>query len=549
MKNFNSRTILWLIFASSLMLLWSNYQATFAPKTPVQQTTQATNTAQTSGDNGVTTSSTATPGGALTLSGQPLVLENDVLQLNINTQGGVVQYAMLKKYFNPENPALNTVLFNSKAQNPDVISPKEMYASRSGLTDVGLDHTTQFTPETSAASLKDGQDEAQLVLTAQNNGVNLKKTYVLKRGSYLMDVHYEVENTSAQTIKPDVYLELIRDGSQIGDSQFYVTYTGPVVYNEDNKFKKVPFEDIAKGKQDYTAQAKTGWVGMLQHYFVSAWVVPENHDRTFYTRTLQAGQTPLDSVYGVGERMSLGEIAPGGKTQFNAQLYVGPQDQKVLAGIAEGLDLSVDYGWLTIIAKPLHWFLSFLHGFIPNWGWTIVALTILVKLAFFPLAASSYKSMAKMRKLAPKIKALQEQYGDDRMQLNQETMALYRAEKVNPAGGCLPIFVQMPVFIALFYVLQSSVEMRGAPWIGWIKDLSQPDPYYILPVIMVLTMLLQTWLNPKPADPTQEKMMWIMPFMFAFTFFFFPSGLVLYWVVSNIFSIVQQWIVTKKYGQ
>ena len=548
MKNFNSRTILWLIFASSLMLLWSNYQATFAPKTPVQQTTQATNAAQTSGDNGATTSSTATPGGALTLSGQPLVLENDVLQLNINTQGGVVQYAMLKKYFNAKNPALNTVLFNSKAQNPDVISPNEMYASRSGLTDVGLDHTTQFTPDTSAASLKDGQDETRLVLTAQNNGVNLKKTYVLKRGSYLMDVHYEVENTSAQTIKPDIYMELIRDGSQIGDSQFYVTYTGPVVYNESDKFTKVAFADIAKDKHDYTSKNKTGWIAMIQHYFVSAWVVPENRERVFYTDTVKEGKTPLDTIYRVGERMSLGEIAPGAKTQFNSQLYVGPQDQKVLAGIAEGLDLSVDYGVLRIIAQPLHWFLSFLHGFIPNWGWTIVALTILVKLAFFPLAASSYKSMAKMRKLAPKIKALQEQYGDDRMQLNQETMALYRAEKVNPAGGCLPIFVQMPVFIALFYVLQSSVEMRGAPWIGWIKDLSQPDPYYILPVIMVLTMLLQTWLNPKPADPTQEKMMWIMPFMFAFTFFFFPSGLVLYWVVSNIFSIVQQWVVTKKYG-
>ena len=552
MKNFNPRTMLWLIFASSLILLWSNYQASLAPKTAVQTTQNATTNTGTTPANAAPAagaSGTATPTGALSLSGQPLVLENDVLQLNINTQGGVVQYAMLKQFFNSKNYALNTVLFNSKSQNPDVISPNEMYAGRSGLTDVGLDHTTTFTADTPSVVLQEGQNEAKLVLSAQNNGVTLKKTYTLKRGSYLMDVNYEVENGSAQAIKPDVYMELVRDGSQIGDSQFYVTYTGPVVYNEDNKFKKVHFEDIAKGKQDYTTQAKTGWVGMLQHYFVSAWVVPETRERTFYTGVIQSGSTPLDSVYRVGERISLGEIAPGAKTSFNSQLYVGPQDQKVLAGIAEGLDLSVDYGWLTIIAKPLHWFLSFLHSFIPNWGWTIVALTILVKLAFFPLAAASYKSMAKMRKLAPKIKMLQEQYGDDKMKLNQETMALYRAEKVNPAGGCLPILVQMPVFIALFYVLQSSVEMRGAPWIGWIKDLSVPDPWYILPVLMVATMLLQTWLNPKPADPTQEKMMWIMPFMFAFTFFFFPAGLVLYWVVSNIFSIVQQWVVTKKYGQ
>ena len=551
MKNFNPRTMLWLIFASSLILLWSNYQASLAPKT-------AAPTAQSASQNGVNNGVNAAPAGAgtsaapsaaLTLSGQPLVLENDVLQLNINTQGGVVQYAMLKKFFNSNNHALNTVLFNSKTYDPNVIAPNEMYAGRSGLTGVGLDHTTMFTPNAQTASLQDGQNDVNLVLSAQNNGVTLKKTYTLKRGSYLMDVNYEIENGSAQAIKPDVYMELVRDGSQIGSSQFYTTYTGPVVYNEDNKFKKSPFADIAKDKQDYTAQAKTGWVGMLQHYFVSAWVVPESRERTFYTGVLQAGSTPLDSVYRVGERMSLGEIAPGAKTQFHSQLYVGPQDQKVLAGVAEGLDLSVDYGWLTIIAKPLHWFLSFLHSFIPNWGWTIVALTIIVKLCFFPLAAASYKSMAKMRKLAPKIKMLQEQYGDDKMKLNQETMALYRAEKVNPAGGCLPILVQMPVFIALFYVLQSSVEMRGAPWIGWIKDLSVPDPWYILPVLMVATMLLQTWLNPKPADPTQEKMMWIMPFMFAFTFFFFPAGLVLYWVVSNIFSIVQQWVVTKKYGQ
>ena len=542
MKNFNPRTILWMVFASSLILLWSNYQASVAPKT-------AAPTAQIATQNGANTAAapagnSTAPSASLTLSGQPLVLENDVLQLNVNTQGGVVQYAMLKKFFNSDNHALNTVLFNSKTYDPNVISPNEMYASRSGLSDVGLDHTTMFTPNVQSASLQEGQNDVSLVLTAQNNGVTLKKTYTLKRGSYLMDVNYEVDNGSAQAIKPDVYMELVRDGSQIGNSQFYTTYTGPVVYNEDNKFKKVSFDEIANDKHNYTDKGNSGWVGMLQHYFVSAWVVPESRERTFYTGVLQAGSSPSNSVYRVGERLSLGEIAPGAKAQFNSQLYVGPQDQKVLAGVAEGLDLSVDYGWLTIIAKPLHWFLSF----IPNWGWTIVALTIIVKLAFFPLAAASYKSMAKMRKLAPKIKALQEQYGDDRMKLNQETMALYKAEKVNPAGGCLPILVQMPVFIALFYVLQSSVEMRGAPWLGWIKDLSVPDPWYILPVIMVATMLLQTWLNPKPADPTQEKMMWIMPFMFAFTFFFFPAGLVLYWVVSNIFSIVQQWVVTKKYG-
>lgn len=551
MKNLNPRTVLWMVFASSLFLLWSNYQQHNMAVQPVAQQSANQTPNNANNTNGVPSSlpSNTPPPNVLSLTGVPVVLENDVLKLNINTQGGVVQFAMLKQFFNSHNKSLNTVLFNSKNANPDVISPNEMYVSRSGLTDVGLDHTTSFTTDTSAVVMQDGQDAVSLTLTAQNNGITLKKTYTLKRGSYLMDVRYDVENISAQAIRPDVYMEIVRDGAQMGESKFYTTYTGPVVYNATDKYKKVPFTDISSGKVDFTTQSDIGWVGMIQHYFVSAWVVPETKPRTFYTRTLQNTNTPETSIFSVGERMSLGEIAPASKTTFNAQLYVGPQDQDKLAAIAPGLDLTVDYGWLTIIAKPVHWFLTFLHSFIPNWGWAIVALTILVKLAFFPLTAASYKSMAKMRRLAPKIKILQEQFADDKMKLNQETMALYKAEKVNPAGGCLPMLVQMPVFIALFYVLQAAVEMRGAPWLGWIQDLSLPDPWYILPVLMCVTMVFQTWLNPKPADPMQEKMMWIMPFMFAFTFFFFPSGLVLYWVVSNIFSIAQQWVVTKKYGR
>ncbi|MCE1161042.1 MAG: membrane protein insertase YidC [Burkholderiales bacterium] len=558
MKNFNPRTILWMVFASSIFLLWSNYQQrNMSAQQAVAQQSAAQNqvAANSNGASSNTTtnstnaSSNSPISNSLNFTGVPVVLENDVLKLNINTQGGVVQFAMLKQFFNSHNKSLNTVLFNSKNANPDVISPNEMYVSRSGLTDVGLDHTTMFTADAPMAVMQDGQNSVSLTLSAQNNGITLKKTYTLHRGSYLMDVSYEVQNNSAQAIRPDVYMEIVRDGAQNGDSKFYTTYTGPVVYNATDKFKKVSFIDIAKNKPGFTEKSDIGWVGMLQHYFVSAWVVPETRERTFYTRTLQAASAPEQGIYSVGERLSLGDIAPAGKANFNAQLYVGPQDQDKLAAIAPGLDLSVDYGWLTIIAKPVHWFLNFLHSFIPNWGWAIVALTVIMKLAFFPLTAASYKSMAKMRQLAPKVKILQEQYADDKMKLNQETMALYRAEKVNPAGGCLPMLIQMPVFIALFYVLQAAVEMRGAPWVGWIQDLSLPDPYYILPVLMCLTMVFQTWLNPKPADPMQEKMMWIMPFMFAFTFFFFPSGLVLYWVVSNIFSIAQQWVVTKKYGR
>ncbi|MBS1173956.1 MAG: yidC [Burkholderiaceae bacterium] len=550
MKNLNPRTILWMVFASSIFLLWSNYQQQNMPAQVVAQQSATPNQTSPSNANGVPSSlpSNTPPPNTLSLTGVPVVLENDVLKLNVNTQGGVVQFAMLKQFFNSHNKSLNTVLFNSKNANPDVQSPNEMYVSRSGLTDVGLDHTTLYTASAPVAVLQDGQDAVSITLTAQNNGVTLKKTYTLKRGSYLMDVNYEVENGSAQPIRPDVYMEIVRDGAQNGDSKFYTTYTGPVVYNATDKYKKVPFTDIAGGKVNFATKSDIGWVGMIQHYFVSAWIVPETAAREFYIETIKPAIKPEDGVYKIGQRMSLGDIAPASKTSFSSQLYIGPQDQDKLAAIAPGLDLTVDYGWLTIIAKPVHWFLTFLHSFIPNWGWAIVALTIIMKLAFFPLTAASYKSMAKMRQLAPKIKILQEQYADDKMKLNQETMALYKAEKVNPAGGCLPMLIQMPVFIALFYVLQAAVEMRGAPWLGWIQDLSMPDPWYILPVLMCVTMVFQTWLNPKPADPMQEKMMWIMPFMFAFTFFFFPSGLVLYWVVSNIFSIAQQWVVTKKYG-
>jgi YidC/Oxa1 family membrane protein insertase len=549
MKNFNPRTLLWMLFLSSLFLLWSNYQQLSMNRSHANASAQATGQASGQAPSGsAAASSTPAQGATQVLSGVPIVLENDVLKLNINTQGGVVQFAMLKKFFNSQNKTLNTVLFNSKAAHPEVISPNDLYVSRSGLTDVGLDHTTLFTPSSTSAVMHEGQEAVSVVLSAEKSGVTLKKTYILKRGSYAMDVQFEVLNASGQTIRPDVYMEIVRDGAQNGDSAFYSTYTGPVVYNDTDKFKKIAFTDIAGGKPSFTAQSQNGWVGMIQHYFVSAWVAPQARERKFYADIIKADAKPEQGIYRVGQHLPLGEIASGAQVRFDSQLYVGPQDQDVLAAIAPGLELSVDYGWLTLIAKPVHWFLSFLHGFIPNWGWSIVALTLIVKLVFFPLTAASYKSMAKMRRLAPKVKILQEQYADDKMKLNQETMALYRAEKVNPAGGCLPMLIQMPVFIALFYVLQAAVEMRGAPWLGWISDLALPDPWFILPLLMLVTMALQTWLNPKPADPMQEKMMWIMPFMFSFTFFFFPSGLVLYWVVSNIFSIAQQWVVTKRYG-
>ncbi|MGL4767472.1 MAG: membrane protein insertase YidC [Formosimonas sp.] len=534
MKNFSSRTILWLIFAMSSLFLWSSWQAEHAPIETAQVAQSEQKTADNAAVTPVSTQSVAPKGDVITL-------ENDVLRLKINTEGGVVQFAELLQYKNSHDGKSNVLLLNSDAQN--------LYLARSGLAnkELGLNHKTTFTSTAPSAVLTQGQDSVSVTLSAQNNGVTLRKVYTLKRGSYSVDVSHEVDNASSAAIAPNVYLEIARDASQIGDSVFYSTFTGPVIYNEDNKFKKITFEDIAKdgAKGQFTEKADNGWVGLVQHYFVSAWVVNDKMERQFYTNTVQTAPV---AAYSVGEILSLGSVEPAAKKQISAQFYVGPQDQDTLATVAKGLDLSVDYGWLTMISKPLYALLAFLQSFISNWGWTIIAMTLLVKLVLFPLNAASFKSMAKMKVLAPRLKALQEQYGDDKMKLNQAMMALYKEEKVNPAGGCLPMLAQMPIFIGFYYVLQAAVEMRGAPWVGWIKDLSTPDPYYILPVLMIVTMLIQTKLNPKPADPLQAKMMTWMPLMFGFTFLFFPSGLVLYWVVSNIFSIVQQQYMNKKFG-
>ena len=411
-----------------------------------------------------------------------------------------------------------------------------------------IDHKAAFTASATEAVLQEGANDVSLVLTAANNGVKLTKTYTLHRGSYVLDVNHDVENTSAAAISPKVYLDLTRDSVDLDKSFFYSTYNGPVIYNSEDKFKKVAFSKIQDGDAAFTAKSDNGWIGMLQHYFVSAWVLPNNEVRPREFSTVKPEAGDKEQVYSVREIIPMGSVAPAATAQLATQLYVGPQNQEVLGAVATGLERSVDYGWATLIATPIHWVMTFIHKFIPNWGWTIVALTILMKLALFPLTAASYKSMAKMKLLAPRLKALQETHKDDRMKMNQATMELYKSEKVNPAGGCLPMIIQMPVFLALYYVLQSAVEMRGAPWLGWVQDLSLPDHFYILPALMVITMLIQTRLNPKPADPMQAKMMTWMPLIFGVTFFWFPAGLVLYWVVSNIFSIFQQHFMNKKFG-
>lgn len=319
------------------------------------------------------------------------------------------------------------------------------------------------------------------------------------------------------------------------------TFTGPAVYTEADKYHKIDFGDVAANKAKFTKTADNGWLAMVQHYFVSAWVPQEKTQREFYMRKVEGS----NNVFQAGLIVPVAQVAPGGKAAVSVPLYAGPQEQDRLEKIAPGLKLVVDYGWLIVVAAPIFWALEAIHKLVGNWGWAIVILTIAIKAIFYPLSAASYKSMAKMKTLTPRLMQLKERFADDRQRLNQEMMKMYQTEKVNPLGGCLPILVQIPVFIALYWVLLGAVEMRDAPWILWIKDLASADPYYILPVIMVVTMVLQTRLNPTPPDPIQAKVMMFMPFIFGFMFFWFPAGLVLYWVVNNILSIAQQWQITR----
>ena len=391
----------------------------------------------------------------------------------------------------------------------------------------------------------------QLVLVAEQGGVKLTKTYTFKRGSYVIDVKHTVTNTTGAAITPSLYLQLVRDGNKPGgESHFYSTFTGPAVYSSTEHFEKLDFEKIANGKQQHVNKADNGWIAMVQHYFVSAFIPPQNAQRDIFSKKVG------DNLYAVGSILPLGSVAPNASVSLDSQLYSGPTVSKTLQAIAPGLDLVRDYGHLTVIAEPIFWLMTHIHNLVGNWGWTIILLTVLIKLVFFPLSAASYRSMAKMKAVSPKMQAIRERHKGDPQAMNREMMALYKTEKINPLGGCLPIVIQIPVFIALYSVLLASVEMRGAPWLGWVHDLTAPDrlfgtiPYFnmpigLLPIIMAASMFLQTKLNPTPPDPVQAKVMMFMPLVFSFMFFFFPSGLVLYWVTNNILSIAQQWVITR----
>lgn len=554
------RTILWVIFGFSIVLLWDQWQvhngrkATFFPGS-VQTTPAAPSAAPSSSVPTGVPASVNSSAGVAQVPGSPLPLassapavqrekvtiQTDVLKLTLDSEGGSVVKAEFIKHLDMFDKAKNFVLLDD---NKD-----RVYLAQTGLIagEAGGSfptHKTVMTIMPGERSLKDGENELVIRFESPEvGGLKLLKTFTLKRGSYAIAVKHEVVNVGASATSAQLYLQLVRDGNKPpGESSFYFTFTGPAIYTEAKKYQKVEFSDIEKGKVDIEKTATNGYVAMVQHYFASAWILGDGINRDLFMRKVDT------NLYATGMITPLGSIAPGSSKTVDAKFFTGPQEEKVLEALAPGLELVKDYGWLTILAKPLYWLLDKLHSFINNWGWSIVALVVLLKAAFYWLNAKAYASMAKMKAVNPKITEMRERLKDNPQQMQQEMMRIYREEKVNPMGGCFPIMIQIPVFIALYWVLLSSVEMRNAPWVLWIHDLSSPDPFYILPLIMTLTTVLQTALNPVPPDPMQAKLMWFMPLAFSVMFFFFPAGLVLYWITNNILSIAQQWVINTRMG-
>jgi YidC/Oxa1 family membrane protein insertase len=472
-------------------------------------------------------------------SGTVITVETDLLRAEISTIGGEIRRIELLQQKDTLDASRNFVLLEPGGRHT--------YLAQNGLLGGDLPtHKAAFTASAEAVKLVDGQDVATVVLTQQDGttGTRVVKTYRFRRAQYVVDVMTEVTNAPA-SIKPTGYFQLVRDDiPPEGDSRWVPTFNGVAVFTEKDKYQKIQFSDIAKGKASHVKTSADGWVAMVQHYFVAAWLPAAGDTREFFTRALGNG------LFAAGVIVPMKAGAGDGHWTLEVPLYVGPQEQKKMEALAPGLQYTVDYGWLTVIATPLFWALASIQKLLaPNWGVAIILLTIAIKAIFFPLSAASYKSMAKMRVLGPRLQKLKEQFGDDRQKLHQAMMEMYKTEKINPLGGCLPIVVQIPVFIALYWVLLGSVEMRHAPFVLWIKDLSSPDPFYVLPVLMGLSMIIQTRLNPEPPDPIQAKVMKIMPVAFSVFFFFFPAGLVLYWLVNNILSIGQQWYITRKLEQ
>jgi YidC/Oxa1 family membrane protein insertase len=553
------RTLLWVVFTMSLVLLWDAWNKHTGQPSIFGGPPRPAAAGSAPAAGGVASPAAVPAPAALPSAAAPaaagavptpteapraaeqVTITTDVVKATFDSQGGALVRLELLKHRDAVDPSRNVLLFDQSA--------RRLYLAQTGLItgQPGVDLPNHLTPMVAVPGPRElaaGQDELAVRFEAVTPaGVKLAKTYTFRRGSHVVGVRHEVVNGSPVPVAPQVYLQLARDGNAPeGESAFYFTFTGPALYTEAAKFQKIDFKDIADGDARHEKAASDGWIAMVQHYFASAWLLPGGGPREFRTAKV------ADNHFTIAMVQPLGELAPGASKAHEALLFAGPQEENKLAALAPGLELVKDYGWFTILAKPLFWLLDKLHGVIGNWGWAIVALVVLLKIAFYWLNASAYRSMAKMKAVGPRVMELRERYKDKPQLMQQEMMRIYREEKVNPLGGCLPILVQMPFFIALYWVLLSSVEMRQAPWILWVDDLSAPDPWFILPILMTASSLFQVWLNPTPPDPVQAKLMWILPLAFGVMFFFFPAGLVLYWLVNNILSIAQQWWINKQLG-
>ena len=478
----------------------------------------------------------------------PITVTTDTVKAVIDEKSGDLRALYLLKYNASSDEGKDFVLFDdSKAYT---------YVAQSDLLNANgqlLLKDVPFQAPQKQYTLSGDQVEVRLS-APETNGLKIDKVYTFNKGSYLINIRFDITNQSGQPVKLDAAYRMLRDSSKPdGEGYFNHTYTGPVLYTPSGKFEKVTFSDLdddfksGRDQAEYVRRTDSGWVGMIQHYFMSTWILQPKDGTSVCTNG--ACQIDIsrrsDNLYSAGARVPLPEIAAGATLDFPIELYAGPQTTSVISQVADNLQLAKDYGKVHIFASPLFWLLNKLHDYVSNWGWAIVLLTIIVKAVLYPLTNASYRSMAKMRAVAPRLQSLKEKYGDDRMALQQAMMKMYKDEKINPLGGCLPMLLQIPVFIGLYWAIFTSVELRQAPWIGWITDLSRPDPWFILPIIMAITMFIQTSLNPPPTDPLQAKMMKLMPVIFSVMFFFFPAGLVLYWVVNNILTIAQQWYINK----
>ena len=546
----NQRTLLYMSFFFILFLIWQTWQEDHTPKAVITapQSSTTDSVAAVAMDMPEAASQAlvqASPLAATTQTPRKIVkVVTDLLDLEIDTQGGDIKKLLLRKYpQDAEHLDQPFELFGTGSSH--------FYIAQSGLvskTSPVPDNQNQhaiYDVSQEEFLLDEGQDSLQVELTWQQDGVHVQKIFRFHRDSYVIDVEHVVSAGSSNW-SGQQYRQLKRTTPDKSSESFFIsTYTGGVLYNDDIKYKKLTFDELASKsyfqEKGLNKSMTGGWTAMIQHYFLAAWVADQKESNTPYSLFISP-----DSHYVLGLISPVTTVNAGEKAMFHSQLVVGPKLQEKLEGIAPGLELTVDYGILTILAKPLFWLLNFFHGLFGNWGWAIIFLTLSVKLVFYKLSETSYKSMAKMRKVAPRLQALKERFGDDRTAMSQAMMKMYKDEKINPLGGCLPIVVQIPVFIALYWVLLESVEMRNAPFALWITNLSIKDPYFILPLIMGVSMFIQMKLNPTPIDPMQQKIFQIMPVMFTVFFAFFPAGLVLYWVVNNLLSIAQQWVITRR---